>query len=127
MGRDVSISGSWIQTHRDRDSRTARPYLASHLFLSHSTIQPSQRVSVGKVTGCLIILPQLLPPPRTHFPTFSIFQIGTNSFAPFKTLLGGGNLQLPSGTPSFLVTLPHLTLHLLLLGSHLWVCPLLKP
>lgn len=33
-------------------------------------------------------------------------QRGTNSFTPFKSLLGGGNLQPPSGTPSFLVTLP---------------------
>lgn len=61
---------------------------------------------MGRATSCLIILPQQFPPPRTPFPTFSIFQIGTNSFTPFKTPLGGGNLQPPSGTPSFLVTLP---------------------
>lgn len=65
----------------------------------------------------------LFPPPRTPFPTFSIFQIAVNSFSPFETLLGGGDLQLPSGTPSFPVTLPPWTLHTFLLGTHLRVCP----
>lgn len=49
---------------------------------------------------CLIILYLLFPPPQMNAPpTFFNFQIGVNSFSPFKTLLGGGDHLPPLAKP----------------------------
>lgn len=44
-------------------------------------------------------------PPPTPFLAFTLCQMGVNSSSSFKTLLGGGDSQAPSGTPTVPVTL----------------------
>lgn len=100
--QNSGISRSWatgfgyVQTRR-----TAGPALASE---PPTPTQPSHTAS-GQRWHCSTTAHLLFPPPQTPFLAFSLFQMGVNSSWPFKTLLGGGDAQAPSGTPTFPVTL----------------------
>lgn len=79
------ILGYWIQLHTDTENcRTALASVPRHSLLTAHL---------------------LFPPPPTPFLAFALCQMGVNSSSSFKTLLGGGDSQAPSGTPTVPVTL----------------------
>lgn len=98
------ILGYWIQLHTDTEN--CRTALAS---VPPSPTRPSQTAGPAargpRSRHCLLTAHLLFPPPPKPFLAFTLCQMGVNSSSSFKTLLGGGDSQAPSGTPTVPVTL----------------------
>lgn len=110
--QNSGISGSWAtgfsytQTRRTagRPWPRSRPGLGP--ALPHSAIPDGRAAAPGwRSRHCLLTVHLLFPPPPTPFLAFTLCQMGVNSSSSFKTLLGGGDSQAPSGTPTVPVTL----------------------
>lgn len=105
--QNSGISGSWATGFSYTQTRrtAGRPWPRSRPRpLGHPRRPGPQPAARGVGTACsLRICCSRLPP--TPFLAFTLCQMGVNSSSSFKTLLGGGDSQAPSGTPTVPVTL----------------------
>lgn len=105
--QNSGISGSWATGFSYTQTRrtAGRPWPRSRPPpFGHPRRPGPQPAARGVGTACSLRICCSRPPP-TPFLAFALCQMGVNSSSSFKTLLGGGDSQAPSGTPTVPVTL----------------------